>query len=101
MYDCSLFFLRKLFKITVDGGIKTEVQSKINDVGEVLGGMKKIFCCRAVGMNVKRILYERVILHTVFYGAGKREYDSFREEKIECNRDQASEEYVWSNMCTK
>ena len=29
-------------KITIDGGIKTEVKSRINDVGMVLGGIKKV-----------------------------------------------------------
>ena len=30
------------FNITVHGGIETEAKSRINDVGKVLGGMKKI-----------------------------------------------------------
>ena len=29
-------------KVTVYGGIETEVKSRINDVGKVLGGMKKV-----------------------------------------------------------
>ena len=33
----------------------TEVKSRINDVGKVLGGMM-VFSCRAMGMNVKRRL---------------------------------------------
>ena len=33
-------------KITVDGGIETEVKCRISDVGKVLRGMKKVFSCR-------------------------------------------------------
>ena len=40
-------------KIIVDGGIDTEVKFRINDVGKVLGGMKKVFSCRVMEMNVK------------------------------------------------
>ena len=36
------------------------MKSKINDVGKVLGGMKKAFTYRVMGMNVKRRLYEGV-----------------------------------------
>ena len=56
------------FKITVDEGIETEVKSRINDVGKVLGGMKA-FICRAMGMNVKRTLYEEVAVPTAIYRA--------------------------------
>ena len=41
------------FKITVDGRIEIEKKSRINDVAKVLGGMKKVFNCRAMGINVK------------------------------------------------
>ena len=37
------------------------MMSRINDVGTVLGGMKA-FSCRAMEMNVKRRLYERVVV---------------------------------------
>ena len=43
--------------IIIDGGLEIEVKCRINDVGKVLGGMK-VFSCRAIGMNVKRRLYE-------------------------------------------
>ena len=51
-------------KTTVHGGIETEVKSRINDVGKVLGLMKKVFSCRSIVMNVKRRLYERVAVPT-------------------------------------
>ena len=43
-------------KITTDGGIETEVKSRINNVGKVLGGMK-VFSCKAMGMYVYRGSY--------------------------------------------
>ena len=54
-------------KITLDVGIET-VKSRIIDVGIVLGG-KKVFSCRAMGMNVKRRLYEGVVAPTTLYRA--------------------------------
>ena len=47
-------------KITVDGRIEIEMKSRISDVGKVLRGMKKVFSCRTMAMNVKRRLDERV-----------------------------------------
>ena len=62
-------FLRSLgSKINVDGGIETEVKSNFNDVGKVLRGMKKVFCCRVMWMNVTR-RYEGVTVPTVLYQA--------------------------------
>ena len=49
-------------KITVNGGIETEVKSKISDVRKMLGRMKKVFSCRAIGMNVKRWLHKEVVV---------------------------------------
>ena len=34
--------------ITVDGGIDIDGKSRITDVGKVLGGMKKLVCCKAM-----------------------------------------------------
>ena len=42
---------------------------RINNGGKVMGGMKKVFSCRAMGMNVKRKLYEGVVVLTALYGA--------------------------------
>ena len=55
-------------KITVDGRMKTEVKSRINDVRKVLGGMKEVFSCKVMGMNVKRRLYEGIAFPTALYG---------------------------------
>ena len=47
---------------------ETEVKSRINVVGKVLGGLGKMFSCRVMGMNVKRRLYEGRHMLTALYG---------------------------------
>ena len=44
------------------------MKSRINDIGKVLGGMN-VFSCTAMGMNVKRRLYEGVAVFTALYKA--------------------------------
>ena len=41
---------------------------RISDIGKVLGGMK-VISFRAMGINVKRSLYEEVDVPTPLYGA--------------------------------
>ena len=55
-------------KITVDVGLETEVKCRMNDLGKVLVGMKKVFSCKAMVMNVKRRLYEGVAVSTALHG---------------------------------
>ena len=43
------------------------MKSRINDVGKVLGGIKKVFSYRVMGMNVRRRLYEGVAVPTALY----------------------------------
>ena len=44
------------------------MKSRINDVGKVLRGVKKVFSCRAIGMNVKRRrLFEGVAVPTTIW----------------------------------
>ena len=45
---------------------QTDVRSRINNVGKMSGGNNKVFSCRAMGMNIKRRLYEAVL--TALYG---------------------------------
>ena len=54
--------------ITVHREMETEVKSRIKDVGKVLGGMKKKFNCREMGIDVRRELYEGVAVLTALYG---------------------------------
>ena len=45
-----------------------QVKSRIIYGRKVLGGMK-MFCCRVMGMNVKRRFYEGIAVPTSIYGA--------------------------------
>ena len=55
--------------VAVDGRIKEEVKFRINEAGRVMGGMKKVFKCRSLGMGAKKRLYEGVVVPTTLYGA--------------------------------
>ena len=67
------------------------MKSWISEVGKVLGGMKEVFSCRAMGMNVKKRLYEGVAVPTAVYMWGRS-----REEEIKYNGSKVSGEYVWN-----
>ena len=56
-------------KVAVDGKIGEEVSARVNEVSKVLGGMKTMFNCRSLRMDVKRRLYEGVAVPTALYGA--------------------------------
>ncbi len=55
--------------VAVDGGIQGEVKFRMNEVGKVCGGMKRVFKCKLLGMSAKRRLYEGVVVPTALYGA--------------------------------
>ena len=63
-------------------------------LGNALGGMKVVFGCTAIGMNVKIRLYEGVPVPTAPFGA---ETWIIAVAEIKCNGDELSDEYVWSN----
>ena len=46
-----------------------EVQHRVVEASKAMGGMKKIFKNREVGMGTKRGLYESIIVPTALYGA--------------------------------
>ncbi len=52
----------------MDGEIDVEVKLKINEVGKVWGGMKRMLKCISLGMNARRRLYEGVLIPTTVYG---------------------------------
>ena len=52
--------------------------------------------CRAMGMNVKRRIYEGVAVPTALYNVEKR--STAVTEEIKCSGDEMTEEYVSSNM---
>ncbi len=42
---------------------------RMNEVGKVCGGMKRVFKCKSLGMSAKRRLYEGVVVPTALNGA--------------------------------
>ena len=51
--------------------IKREyVCDRVKEGYKALGAMKGVMKCRGLGMNVKKVLYERVIVPTVTYVGG-------------------------------
>ncbi len=55
--------------VAVNGGIEGEVKFRMNEVGKVCGGMKRVFMCRSLGISAKKRLYEGVVVPTALYGA--------------------------------
>ena len=58
------------------------MQHRVNEGCKVLGALKGVMKNRGLGMNVKEVLYEKVVVPTVMYG-------------LESVRDEMSEEYDW------
>ena len=56
-------------QMTWEGDVEQEVNSRVRDAGRVMGGMKKLWSNRELGMEVKRGLYESIIVPTALYGA--------------------------------
>ena len=55
--------------VTAKGDVVDEVEYRINEGQKVLGAVNRVFKSRNVGLNVKKCVYERVIVLTVLYGA--------------------------------
>ncbi len=53
------------------GRLEEKVKFRMNEVGQVCGGMKCVFKCRSHGMKTKRSLYKRVVVPNVLYRAEK------------------------------
>ena len=57
------------FVIAANGRIDADVQNRVNEGCKVWGTLKGVMKNRGLGMNVKKILYEKVVLPTVMYGS--------------------------------
>ena len=55
--------------IAADGGVEADVRHRVNEGCKVLGAVKGVMKNRGLGMGVKRVLYEKVIVPTVTYGS--------------------------------
>ena len=76
--------------IDFDGEID-EVKHRMNEVGKVCGGMKKVFKCKSFCMYAKRRLYEGIVVPTALYEAetwnmGAAERKELNVGKMRCQR---------------
>ena len=55
--------------IAANGGVEADVRQRVNEGCKVLGALKGVMKNRRLGMNVKKVLYEKVILPTVMYSS--------------------------------
>lgn len=55
--------------VEASGGVAADVRHRVNEGSKMLGAMKGVIKGRGVGMNVKKVLYEKIIVPTVLYGA--------------------------------
>ena len=55
--------------IAANGGIEADVRHRVNEGCKVLGALKGVMENRGLGMNVKKVLYEKVAVPTVMYGS--------------------------------
>ena len=55
--------------IAANGGVEADVCHRVNERCKVLGALKGVIKNRGLGMNVKKVLYEKVVVPTVMYGS--------------------------------
>ena len=55
--------------IAANGGVEANVHHIVNDGCKVLGALKVVIKNRGLGMNVKKVLYEKVVVPTVMNGS--------------------------------
>ena len=76
------------------GGVKEDVSMRIGEGMKTFGAMKSMWSCRSVSLNVKKELYERIVVPTVMYGS--ETWGMRREER---NKLDVSEMQCLRNMC--
>ena len=52
-----------------NGGVEVDVRHRMNEGRKVLGALKGVMKNRGPGMNVKKVLYEKVVVLTAMYGS--------------------------------
>ncbi|XP_068235780.1 uncharacterized protein [Palaemon carinicauda] len=55
--------------VAAKGEVEADVRWEVNEEGKMLGAVKGVVENRWLRMNVKRVLYEKVIVLTVMYGS--------------------------------
>ena len=56
-------------RVTRNGEIGEEIKVRVGEAGKAMGGLRKLWKNREIGMGVKRGLYESVVVPTVLYAA--------------------------------
>ena len=56
--------------IAANGGVEADVRHRVNEGCKVLGALKGVMKNRGLGMNIKKVLYEKVAVPTVIYRSG-------------------------------
>ena len=70
--------------IAANGGVEADVYHRVHEGCKVLGALKGVMKNRGLGMNVKKVLYEKVVVPTVMYGSESWGYESDRETETKC-----------------
>ena len=55
--------------IAANGGVEADVRHRVNEGCKVLGALKGVMKNRELRMNVKKVLYEKVVVPTVKHGS--------------------------------
>ena len=55
--------------IAANGGVEAHVHHRVNEGCKVLGALKGVMNNRGLEMNVKKVLYEKVVVLTVMYSS--------------------------------
>ena len=55
--------------VAADDGVEADVRHRVNEGCKVLGALKGVMKNRGLGMNVKKVLYKKVVVPTVMYGS--------------------------------
>ena len=55
--------------IAANNGVEADVRHRVNEGCKVLGALKGVMKNRGLGMNVKKVFYEKVVVPTVMYGS--------------------------------
>ena len=55
--------------IAANGGVEADVCHSVNEGCKVLGALKGVMKNRRLGMNVTKVLYEKVVVPIVMYGS--------------------------------
>ena len=55
--------------IAANGGVEADVRHRVNEGYKVLGALAGVMKNRGLGMNAKKVLYEKVVVPIVMYGS--------------------------------